>query len=202
MKHLTILLFGNLACASIVLKLSDSDAAAVGSLTSSISNVQHTFYGYPDNDPPGPATAYNCGGRNFVAGGTGTHDNPLTMATAPGKLNQCETIYVPYLKKYVRFEDTCAQCTDDWNGGSGKRHIDIWTGSSTINGGQKQIDCEDALTPDQPKTIVRNPAANLEVDGKFELIKRASPEEITYALHPHLQLCGLTVSRRRSEKFL
>lgn len=37
---------------------------------STISGVTHTFYGYPDNDPPGPATAYNCGGRNFVAGGT------------------------------------------------------------------------------------------------------------------------------------
>ncbi len=33
------------------------------------SGVTHTFYGYPDNDPPGPATAYNCGGRNNVAGG-------------------------------------------------------------------------------------------------------------------------------------
>jgi len=28
-----------------------------------------TFYGYPDNSPPGPGTAYNCGGRNYVAGG-------------------------------------------------------------------------------------------------------------------------------------
>ncbi|KAL2404063.1 hypothetical protein ABEF95_013819 [Exophiala dermatitidis] len=164
MKQLAVLsiitLFGNLASASIVLKLpnSDSDSATLDSsssstttLSSSISNVQYTYYGYPDNDPPGPATAYNCGGRNFVAGGTGTHDNPLTMATAPGELNQCETIYVPYLKKYVRFEDTCAQCTDDWNGGSGKRHIDIWTGSSTVNGGQKQIACEDALTPGPAK---------------------------------------------------
>lgn len=33
------------------------------------SGVTHTFYGYPDNDSPGPATAYNCGGRNNVAGG-------------------------------------------------------------------------------------------------------------------------------------
>ena len=45
---------------------------------STISGVTHTFYGYPDNDPPGPATAYNCGGRNNIAGGmilsfTGCH---------------------------------------------------------------------------------------------------------------------------------
>lgn len=62
-----------------------------------------TFYGYPDNSPPGPATAHNCGGRNFVASsGDGSYDNPVTMATAPGEFNVCETIYVPYLEKYVR----------------------------------------------------------------------------------------------------
>lgn len=33
------------------------------------SGYKFTFYGYPDNSPPGPATAHNCGGRNFVAGG-------------------------------------------------------------------------------------------------------------------------------------
>ena len=131
-----------------------------------ISSVQHTFYGFPDNDPPGPATAFNCGGRNFVAGGSGTFSDPLTMATAPNEFSQCETLYVPYLKKYVRFEDTCAQCTEDFK--SGKRHIDIWTGSPNINGGQKQINCEDQLTPDGngEHTIIRFPAGNLAVDGK------------------------------------
>lgn len=33
------------------------------------SNFEVTFYGYPDNDPPGPGTAHNCGGRNYIAGG-------------------------------------------------------------------------------------------------------------------------------------
>ena len=28
---------------------------------STVSNVYHTFFGYPDNDPPGPAIAYTCG---------------------------------------------------------------------------------------------------------------------------------------------
>ncbi|EXJ81106.1 hypothetical protein A1O3_07394 [Capronia epimyces CBS 606.96] len=127
------------------------------------SSVQLTFYGYPDNAPPGAGTAYNCGGRNFVAGGSGTHDDPLTIATAPGELNQCEVIYVPYLKKYGRVEDSCAQCTDDWK--SGKQHIDIWTGSNTVDGGQQQFNCEDALTPNAQQTIIRNPDFNLEVDN-------------------------------------
>jgi hypothetical protein len=43
--------------------------AGLASPCSTPGNFIVTFYGYPDNDPPGPATAYNCGGRNFVAGG-------------------------------------------------------------------------------------------------------------------------------------
>jgi hypothetical protein len=66
-------------------------------------SVELTFYGYPDNDPPSAQTAYNCGGRNYVASeGDGSYNNPVTMASAQGEFNQCETIYVPYLKKYVR----------------------------------------------------------------------------------------------------
>ena len=74
------------------------------------SDVTVTFYGYPDNSPPGPGTAYNCGGRNNIAGGTGTYDDPLTMATASGEFSQCEIVYLPYLEKYVRYEDECTQC--------------------------------------------------------------------------------------------
>lgn len=51
-----------------------------------------TFYGYPDNSPPGPDTAHNCDGRNFIAGGTGTFVDPLTMATAPGEYDVCEIV--------------------------------------------------------------------------------------------------------------
>ncbi|KAL8809668.1 MAG: hypothetical protein Q9223_003367 [Gallowayella weberi] len=181
------------------------------------SSVIHTFYGYPDNDPPGPATAYNCGGRNNVAGGkqsftsrylylralylpfikaqretdvvagSGTYSNPLTFASAPGEFNSCEVIYVPYLKKYARFEDYCAQCSEctagtkfrksftcsyllislsetDWQ--SGKYHIDLWTGSSTVNGGSNQIQCENNLTPNA-QSIVRQPPNNLPVDCTY-----------------------------------
>lgn len=32
-------------------------------------DVAITFYGFPDNTPAGAATAYNCGGRNYIAGG-------------------------------------------------------------------------------------------------------------------------------------
>lgn len=44
-------------------------STAVNAACSTRSGVTITFYGYPDNDPPGPGTAYNCGGRNYKAGG-------------------------------------------------------------------------------------------------------------------------------------
>ena len=66
-----------------------------GLLAAKSSGVKHTFYGYPDNDPPESATAYNCGGRNFVAGGTGTYADPLTMASAQGEFNECEIVGFP-----------------------------------------------------------------------------------------------------------
>jgi len=59
-------------------------------------------------------------------------------------------------------EDYCQQCTEDW--ASGIRHIDIWTGSATVNGGDEQIQCENSFTPDNSITVVRSPASTYEVD--------------------------------------
>jgi hypothetical protein len=186
-------------------------------------STQITFYGFPDNDPPGPGTAFNCGGRNNVAGGSGTFNDPVTFASATGEFSQCEVIYVPYLEKYARMEDDCQQCgksnafiqcylysllrtssilyhrvpvfpgicilslglpkamsikfpadsfviytEDDFK--NGKLHIDIWTGSPLFNGGDDQINCENALTPDGGQTIIRNPASNYAVDCTFSFI--------------------------------
>ena len=78
---------------------------------SAVSGVKMTFYGWPDNDPPGAGTAYDCGGRNYIAGGTGTYSNPLTFASSPSEYNVCEIIYSSYLKKYLRMEDSCEQCS-------------------------------------------------------------------------------------------
>lgn len=106
----------------------------------------------PVNSPPGAAIAYDCGRDS--AGGSGTYDDPRTMATAPGAFDICEVVWDPYTEKYLRFEDECAECEDDWNN-SGIYHIDIWTGSSTEDGGSDQIDCEDELTPDDGHDVVR-----------------------------------------------
>lgn len=59
-----------------------------------------------------------------------------------------------------------SQATDYNNG---QNHIDIWTGSSTVNGGQDQIDCEDNLTVGGPYSIVRDPPKDYSVNGKSPL---------------------------------
>ncbi|KAH8697274.1 hypothetical protein BGW36DRAFT_449889 [Talaromyces proteolyticus] len=126
-----------------------------------IQQVTSTFYGYPDNSPPGAGIAYTQCGRS-AAGGSGTFSDPVTFATASGEFDVCEVIYAPYLKKYLRYEDECAQCETDWS--SGTYHVDTWIGSSTQDGGQDQINCEDNLTPDA-QSIIRYPASDLEVDA-------------------------------------
>ena len=141
-----------------------------------VSSVSHTFYGIPDNDPAGSAaTAYDCGGRNYIAGGVGTFSNPLTFAAAPGVFSQCEVIYDPYVRKYIRYEDYCQACVDDW--AKGIVRIDIFTGSNIAqeSGYQDQINCENALTPElRSQKFVRNPASNLVVDGIALLLPGAS----------------------------
>ncbi|KAI4235781.1 MAG: hypothetical protein L6R40_006376 [Gallowayella cf. fulva] len=125
-------------------------------------NVLITFYGYPDNDPPGAGIAYTQCGRS-LAGGTGTYDDPISFATAAdGPFTPCDIVYLPWVKKYARFEDTCAQCAQDWDN-SRQYHIDLWTGSTTVNGGNTQIECENSL-PGGQQTIVRNPSNSFEMD--------------------------------------
>lgn len=74
--------------------------------------VAVTFYGAPDNDPPGSqATAWSCDpSRGAKAGGTGSYLDPLSFASAKYEFDKCEIIYLPYLKKYLRFDDFCATC--------------------------------------------------------------------------------------------
>ncbi len=122
----------------------------------------------PDNSPPGPATAYDCGyGRSYTAGGNGSYANPLMFATAPGEFDKCEIIWDPYTKKYLIFQDTCAACIADWK--KGIRHIDLWLGSTTRNWHKTIRKCERALTPDNSQPIVRDPAKALSADSPSSL---------------------------------
>ncbi|PYH41011.1 uncharacterized protein BP01DRAFT_408577 [Aspergillus saccharolyticus JOP 1030-1] len=128
--------------------------------------VTYTFYGYPDNDPPGADIAYNCG-RGTSAGGTGTWDDPLTFATAPGEFAPCEVIYAPYIQKYLIHEDYCETCTRRWNGLLGPQmwHVDVWLGGDSVTSAGEQLSCENQLTPGlESQVVIRDPRADLPVD--------------------------------------
>jgi hypothetical protein len=74
--------------------------------------------------------------------------------TVPNAVSQNGSSYPHYAN--------LSQVTDFNNG---QNHIDIWTGSSTVNGGQNQINCEDNLTFGGQYSIVRNPPTNYGVNS-------------------------------------
>ena len=118
-----------------------------------------TFYGFPDNSPPG--TDISNPQIHDQAGGTGTFDDPETFATDVNEFAPGTIIYVPFLQKYFIMEDTCTECTQDFN--NGKMHVDLWVGGTADDDAQAIIDCEDSLTQDAGDIIV-DPDSGLDVD--------------------------------------
>jgi hypothetical protein len=111
--------------------------------------VYMTFYGWPDNSPPGNAIAYSkSDGFPTVhdgAGGTGTYADPITFATDQAELPVGTLLYAPVLQKYLVMEDDCAECDTDWSG-SKKWHIDVWMNSNAADNGTAVLACEDQWT--------------------------------------------------------
>lgn len=123
-----------------------------GSVAPTLVTHEITFYGWPDNDPPGPAIAYPK--VHPSAGGVGTYEDPITFATATAEFPKGTILYVPYIKKYVIMEDLCAACTSDWS--SGKRHIDIWMNSNASNTA-KLKNCQYAWTRPSEQVEIHPP---------------------------------------------
>lgn len=119
-------------------------------------SIVHTDSLDPDNGGGGTGIAHDCG-RGYNAGGSGSFNDPLTMASVPGKYNKCEVVWAPYLKKYLRNEDDCATC--------GGTQVDIWTGSGGNPGAQQS--CERRLTPDRGHNIIRFGASSHAPDSKL-----------------------------------
>lgn len=124
--------------------------------------VEVTFYAAADNEPPGSADIAYPNSRHASAGGTGTVDDPLSLATDPREIRPGVVVYYPPVQKYFVMEDDCAPCIDEWSANRNP-HVDLWMSNSTDPAVQ---DCEAALTPDDPDTIIVNPPTNLPVDPK------------------------------------
>ena len=125
-----------------------------------VRRMKLTFYGFPDNDPPNSnAIAYPSVHR--VAGGVGTHEDPVTTATRTtekgGQLAPGSRLYAPSLKKYLIIEDECASCSPD--------QIDVWIGGVGHEKGSVE-QCELAWTPDDPIEVEIEPGPELGVDKR------------------------------------
>jgi len=125
-----------------------------------------TFYGWPDNDPPGNALAYprrsNTGAVHNTAGGTGTYEDPVSMATDPSEWQVGTRFYIPFLQKYVVMEDWCAGCVRNWRQ-QRRHHIDVWMNSNARVNRSALVDCQHRWTrPSVPTEL--NPPPDRTVD--------------------------------------
>lgn len=130
------------------------------------SKVYITWYGWPDNDPPGNAIAYPKNGgfhaRHNAAGGTGTYTDPITLASDNREIPVGTRVYVPFVKRYFIMEDQCVECQHDW-AKSRKYHFDLWIGGKEMPV-HTVLARENALTRSLA-TVIANPPAGLPVDS-------------------------------------
>jgi predicted small lipoprotein YifL len=126
-----------------------------------------TFYGWPDNSPPGNAIAHPVIHR--VASGDGTYCNPTTFATERSNdaaIPYGTKIYVPFLKQYFVREDLCAASGPPVGHGSNgcyKLWFDLWIGGTGSSNTNAVVNCEDALTPNAKVKVIVDPPAHLAV---------------------------------------
>lgn len=154
------------ACTTVVPSVPDApaavptapppDPAAHGTV-----NVYVTFYGGPDNDPPGSTDIAHPNGRHATAGGAGSYADPITLATDPRELPPGGLVYDPQLKKYFVMEDDCEECITQW-GANHRPHVDLWTAPA----GAGLPACEEALTPPRQVPLEINPPADRPVDPR------------------------------------
>ena len=100
-----------------------------------------TFYGYPDNCPPGAQPHSN---------GTGTYDHPITFAAATSQIEYGTMMYIPKYQKYFIMDDECQECEDDWRNNK-IYHFDLWLGPDHMDKGGNSIDfwtCKNYLISD------------------------------------------------------
>lgn len=139
-----------------------SEAPVAPITASGTAQVAVTFYGAPDNDPPGSTDIAYPNSRHGSAGGAGTYSDPITLATDPRELPSGSVVYIPILRKYFVMEDDCEECINEW-GASRHPHLDLWMGAI---GGADLLACEDTLTPTGLTTVEVNPGVDRPVDPR------------------------------------
>jgi hypothetical protein len=115
-----------------------------------------TFYGWPDNSPPGNGIAHPV--IHQVASGSGTWCDPTTFATETSNNRRIPygiKIYLPFLQQYFVREDDCVGCTGLW--------FDEWVGGTKHSNMNKVLNCENTLTPNGTVSVILYPKSNMPV---------------------------------------
>ncbi|HVA33081.1 MAG TPA: hypothetical protein VNG31_02965 [Candidatus Baltobacteraceae bacterium] len=126
-----------------------------------------TFYGWPDNTPPGNAIAHPV--IHQVASGDGTYCNPTTFATEKSNdaaIPYGTKIYVPFLKQYFVREDLCAASGPPVGSGSNGCYelwFDLWIGGTAKSDVKALVACEQSLTPNAKVRVILHPGPGLPV---------------------------------------
>lgn len=134
--------------------------------------VYLTGYTYWDNTPPGSAAIARPVLRQR-AGGTGTWQNPITIAVGHSIVGGRQTLdyregtrfYLPRLRKYAIVEDVCGdgpnpQAGPCHTGHNGHPWLDIWIGGQSVSPEESDA-CARRITAVQ--TAILNPPVDLPV---------------------------------------
>jgi hypothetical protein len=142
-----------------------------------------TFYGWPDNSPPGNGIAHGIIHKH--AGGDGTYCNPTTFATERANNKEIPygiKIYVPFIKQYFIREDLCAASGPRKGSGSNgcrKLWFDLWIGGNGKSKAHAVIKCERKLTPNAKVDVILYPKDGEPVAHPGPIYKNAPPPDGT-----------------------
>jgi hypothetical protein len=138
-----------------------------------------TFYGWPDNSPPGNQIAHPVIHQH--AGGDGTYCNPTTFATEHANNKTIPygiKIYIPVIKQYFIREDLCAASGPKSGSGSQGCHklwFDLWVGGNATSKSHAVIECERKLTPGGEVPVILWPQDGMPVAHSGPIYRNAPP---------------------------
>jgi hypothetical protein len=134
-------------------------------------DAYNTLYASGDNTPAG-STQIDLGGHSGNAGGTGTYNDPITLAVGGSLASGTEVddypygtkFYIPAFRKYFIAADFCGDGNAPQNEPCHKSEmpgypqLDLYAGDAS---GSAVLNCEDALTGTH--LMIENPASNYAV---------------------------------------
>lgn len=140
-----------------------------------------TFYGWPDNSPPGNKIAHPVLHKH--AAGDGTYCNPTTFATERSNNKRIPygiKIYVPFLKQYFIREDLCAASgppTGSGSNGCYKLWFDLWIGGTAKSKPHAVVACEFKLTPNKDVSAILWPRDGMPVAHPGPIYRNQPPPD-------------------------